>query len=134
MTTPGGMERMLLPVGRPVSAIASGYLALFGIIPVFGLPFSVGAFITGIVALKTIKKDPRLSGSVRAWFGVIVGGVMTLISIVALVGLGSGDFQRTSPMNLLGMRLKRVSSRFLRFTASLREASDAAAVYFTFLP
>jgi hypothetical protein len=85
--TPGGAERMLLPVGRPISAIASGYLALFGIIPGCGLPFSIGALITGIVALKAIKKDPSLSGSGRAWFGIVVGGIMTLISAVVLVGM-----------------------------------------------
>jgi hypothetical protein len=85
--SPDGVERMLVPIGRPVSAIASGYLALFGIIPVFGLPFSVGALATGIVALKAIKKNPRLSGSVRAWFGIIVGGLMTLLSLLGLVGM-----------------------------------------------
>jgi hypothetical protein len=82
---PSGAERMLVPVGRPISAIASGYLALFGIIPGCGLPFSIGAIITGLVALKTIKKDPQLSGSVRAWFGIIVGTVMTLISLIGIV-------------------------------------------------
>ncbi len=87
MPTPDGMERMLVPIGRPISSIASGYLVLFGIIPVFGLPFSVVAIVTGMVALKAIKKNPRLSGSVRAWFGIIVGSIMTLISLAGLVGL-----------------------------------------------
>lgn len=87
MPTPDGMERMLVPIGRPISSIASGYLALFGIIPVFGLPFSVVAIVTGMVALKAIKKNPRLSGSVRSWFGIIVGSIMTLISLAGLVGL-----------------------------------------------
>ncbi len=77
------VERMILPVGRPVSAIASGYLALFGVIPLFGLPFSLGAIITGFVALSAIKKNPDLSGAGRAWFGIIVGGLATLVSLVA---------------------------------------------------
>ncbi len=79
------IDRMLMPVGRPVSAIAAGYLALFGIIPLFGLPFSIGAFVCGLVALKAIKRDPQLSGAGRAWFGIIVGGLMTLIGIGFLV-------------------------------------------------
>ena len=78
-------ERALLPVGRPASAIAAGYLALFGVIPVFGLPFSALALVCGIVALKNIKADPTLSGSGRAWFGIILGGLMTLVSLGFLV-------------------------------------------------
>lgn len=83
--THGTVDRMLIPVGRPISAIAAGYCALFGIIPMCGLPFSIAALACGIVALKAIKKDPELSGSGRAWFGVILGGLMTAISLIALV-------------------------------------------------
>ncbi len=82
---PSGMERMLVPVGRPVSAIASGYCALFGILPMIGLPFSIAAVITGFVALSTIKKSPELSGAGRAWFGIICGSITTLISLVGVV-------------------------------------------------
>jgi hypothetical protein len=82
---PDAMERALLPVGRPASAIAAGYCALFGLLPGFGLPFAVMAFIFGILALKKIKADPSLSGKGRAWFGIIVGGVMTFISIALLL-------------------------------------------------
>jgi hypothetical protein len=87
MPQPDGIERMLVPVGRPISAIASGYLALFGILPVIGLPFSIGALVTGIVALKAIKKNPQLSGSVRAWFGIIVGGLTTAIWLALVVAI-----------------------------------------------
>ena len=81
----GTVDRMLLPVGRPISAIAAGYCALFGIIPMCGLPFSIAALVCGIVALKAIKKDPSLSGSGRAWFGIVLGGLMTLVSAIFLV-------------------------------------------------
>lgn len=81
----GLAERMLIPVGRPVSSIAAGYLALFGVIPVLGLPFSIGAVICGIIALQTIRKDPALSGSGRAWFGIILGGLCTLFGLFILV-------------------------------------------------
>jgi hypothetical protein len=82
---PSGMERMLVPVGRPVSAIASGYCALFGFLPLIGLPFSIAAVITGFVALSTIKKNPELSGAGRAWFGIICGIINTLILIFGVV-------------------------------------------------
>lgn len=83
----GAVDRMLIPVGRPISAIASGYCALFGILPIFGLPFSIAAVACGIFALMAIKKDPSLSGSGRAWFGIIVGSLMTIISLFGLIAL-----------------------------------------------
>ncbi|MDR3636853.1 MAG: hypothetical protein P4L84_23815 [Isosphaeraceae bacterium] len=55
---PDAVERMLLPVGRPASAIAAGYLGLFSFIPVFG-PI---ALIVSLVALRTLKRHPELSG------------------------------------------------------------------------
>ncbi len=85
-------ERMLLPVGRPISAIASGYLALFGVVPLCGLPFSIGAVITGVIALRAIKKNPDLSGAVRAWFGIIVGGLASLVSLVVGVAMLAEKF------------------------------------------
>jgi len=88
--TPSAMERMALPVGRPVSAIASGYCALIGILPIFGLPFSIAAVITGFVALSTLKKNSELSGAGRAWFGIIRGIITTLISLLGVVALVAG--------------------------------------------
>lgn len=82
---PSAGERMLIPVGRPASAIASGYLALIGILPLFGLPFSIGAIITGFVALNTIKKKPEMSGSVRAWFGIILGFIEIGFAVFGLI-------------------------------------------------
>jgi hypothetical protein len=82
---PSAVDRALLPVGRPVSAIAAGYCALFAILPLFGLPFAIAALVCGIVALKRIKAEPGLSGKGRAWFGIIVGGLMTAVSLVVLV-------------------------------------------------
>ena len=81
------LDRMLTPVGRPITAIMAGYLALFGVLPLVGLPFSIGALVCGVLAIKAIKKDPDLSGSGRAWFGILLGGLMTLISLVLLVVL-----------------------------------------------
>ncbi len=79
------VDRAMLPVGRPGSAIAAGYLALFGILPGLGLPFSFAAVVCGVMALKKIKADPALSGKGRAWFGIIVGGLMTLVSLAGLI-------------------------------------------------
>ena len=82
---PSAVDRALLPVGRPVSAIAAGYCALFAILPGLGLPFAIAALVCGIVALKKINADSALSGKGRAWFGIIVGGFMTVVSIAFLL-------------------------------------------------
>ena len=75
--------RWLLPVGRPGSAIAAGYLALFGfIIPFLG----VGALACGIVALGTLKQRPDLIGRGRAILGIVAGGLSTLWWLIVLAG------------------------------------------------
>ncbi len=84
---PSASDRMLLPVGRPVSAIAAGYLGLFAILPMIGLPFAILAVVFGVVALKKIRLDPSLSGKGRAWFGIIVGGLMTAVSLLMFAAL-----------------------------------------------
>jgi hypothetical protein len=82
---PRAVDRALLPVGRPVSAIAAGYCALFAILPLMGLPFAVAALACGFVALKKIKARPDLSGRGRAWFGIIVGGLMLLLTLIYFI-------------------------------------------------
>lgn len=70
------VERMLVPVGRPITAIVAGYLGLIAMSPICGLPFAIGSVICGLLALKAIKLDPALSGGGRAWFGIIAGAVI----------------------------------------------------------
>ncbi len=72
------VERMLVPVGRPGSAIAAGYLGLFSVFPFVGIL----AILFGVIALRTIRRDPSLSGRGRAWFGIIIS-----IPFVLLWGL-----------------------------------------------
>jgi hypothetical protein len=84
---PDTVERMLLPVGRPMSAIASGYLGLLALFPIVGLLCGIAALITGFVALRQLRANPRLAGRGRAWFGIVVGGLSTLLHVVVLVVL-----------------------------------------------
>lgn len=83
--THGTLDRLLIPVDRPASAVAAGYLALFSFIPAFGLPMSILALVFGIMALKKINADPKLVGRGRAWFGIIVGGLMTVVNVLLLI-------------------------------------------------
>jgi hypothetical protein len=72
--------RWVLPVGRSGWAIAAGYLGLLSLVGIFA-PFAV---ITGILALREIKRHPHLGGRGRAIFGIVMGGLVTLGLIVAL--------------------------------------------------
>ncbi|MBI5892478.1 MAG: DUF4190 domain-containing protein [Deltaproteobacteria bacterium] len=69
------ISRMLLPVGRSGYAITAGYLALFSVLIV---PAPL-AFIFGLLAYFDIKKNPQKHGLGRAWFGIIMGALGTLI-------------------------------------------------------
>lgn len=75
------VTRALLPVGRSGWAIAAGYLALFSMLPVFG----IGALATGVVALRDIRRNPHKRGRGRAIFGIVMGSIMSLIYLVLLV-------------------------------------------------
>jgi Domain of unknown function (DUF4190) len=86
-TEADGVERMLMPVGRPGSAIAAGYMGLFAFFPFVGLLPAILGVIFGIVALKKIGRDPALSGKGRAWFGIICGSIFSLLWGFALVAL-----------------------------------------------
>ena len=70
--------RMLLPVGLSPYAIVAGYLGLFSLIC---LPAPL-AIIFGWLALRDIKKNPRLHGKGRAWFGIIMGVIFTILMFV----------------------------------------------------
>lgn len=82
---PSAIDRMVLPVGRPATAIAAGYLALFSVVPIFGLIPGIAAIVCGYFALKSIREDSSLSGKGRAWFGIILGGLTTLITVGLLL-------------------------------------------------
>jgi hypothetical protein len=88
------VERMLLPVGRTATAIISGYMGLFACFPFIGIPAGILGVVCGVMALKTIKQDPTMHGAGRAWFGIIVGGIMAVLqSIVLLIMLATGSFK-----------------------------------------
>lgn len=82
---PDAMERMLMPVGRPTSAIAAGYLGLLALFPFLGAITGPLALVFGIQALKSLRRNPELSGRGRAWFGIIFGGFFGILQIVLVV-------------------------------------------------
>lgn len=94
---PSATERALLPIGRPFSAIAAGYLGLVSpFLPLIGCVTGLAAIILGIVALKAIARNPELSGKGRAWFGIVAGAlaimITLLIVVVAIIDSSGGRF------------------------------------------
>jgi hypothetical protein len=75
--------RLLLPVDRSVYAIVAGYLGLFSILGVFA-PF---ALLFGILAIKDIRKHKHKHGMGRAVFGIVMGGVISVVLILVIIGL-----------------------------------------------
>ncbi len=73
--------KWLIPMGRSPWAIAAGYLALFSVL-CLPAPFAV---LFGILGLRDIKKNPKLCGKGRAWFGIVVGGFFTVVSLFAII-------------------------------------------------
>lgn len=67
--------RWLIPVGRSGYAVASGYLGFFGLVPGVGLL----AVIFGWLALRDIARHPEKFGKGRAWFGIVLGSLLTLM-------------------------------------------------------
>ena len=78
------VERMLLPVGRSIWAIAAGYLGLFSAL-VFPAPI---ALIVSIIAIRDIRKSRTSAypkhGMGRAIFGLIMGLLGTALLVIFL--------------------------------------------------
>jgi len=72
---------MMLPVGRSGLAIAAGYLGLFAIL-LLPAPF---ALITGILAVRDLRRNPHKHGMGRAVFGIVSGAVFTLALLAIFV-------------------------------------------------
>jgi hypothetical protein len=79
--THSGLDRMLTPVDRPASAIVAGYLGLLSLLPLFG----IAAILVSLVALRTLKANPDLSGRGRAIFGLVMGSVTTLVYAIPII-------------------------------------------------
>jgi hypothetical protein len=64
-------------------AVASGYLGLITFI-FCGIPGPF-AIATGVLGLKQIDRQPDLNGTVRAWLGIVLGSLGTLL--LAVIGI-----------------------------------------------
>jgi hypothetical protein len=80
--------QFLVPTARTsASAMASGYLGIFGF---FFPPFGIAALVLGILGVRDLKKHPEKNGWGRAITGIVLGGLLTLgtLVLVVLIALG----------------------------------------------
>ena len=76
----------VVPYKNP-KALTAYYLAIFSLIPCFGLPLGVTAFILGLSGLKMVKAQPNAHGQVHAWIGIILGGLCALANLGVIVAM-----------------------------------------------
>ena len=79
--------RWVLPVGQSVWAIASGYLGLLSLAFCFFGPFAVAS---GLMAIRELRRNPRLSGWGRAIIGIVLGAIGSIGMVILIIALASG--------------------------------------------
>ena len=76
----------VVPYKNPKALIAY-YLAIFSLIPCFGLPLGITALCLGIAGLKVVKTHPNAHGKVHAWVGIVLGGLCALANVGVIVAM-----------------------------------------------
>lgn len=94
---PGAWQQATRPPGAPAPIAQAAPVAAAGqktnplaiVSLVLGilccLPFSIGAIITGLIAMKQIDADPTQTGKGLAIAGTVLGGLGILIGLLSIV-------------------------------------------------
>ncbi len=82
----GGLGYVIPMNVEPCSTIA-GYLGLFSVVFVFLGPFAV---ILGVWGLRRIANDGRVKGKSRAWTGIVLGTIGTLLMLLIVYAVVTG--------------------------------------------
>ena len=64
---------------KNMPALLAYYLGLASLLPFIGLLFGIPAFVLGILGLLKRAQNPAVKGSVHAWIGIVLGGLLTLL-------------------------------------------------------
>ncbi len=72
------IENWILPVGRSKWAVIAGYAGLCSFIPGVGIL----AIVTGVLAVRDIKRNPEKRGIVRAIMGIVLGVLLSLFWVI----------------------------------------------------
>lgn len=68
----------LIPTGNP-PALTGYYLAVFSLIPCFGLLLAIPAVVLGVIGWRKVKAHPEAKGAAHAWVAIILGALTTLL-------------------------------------------------------
>jgi len=70
---------------RNAPALIGYYLAVFSLIPCFGLFLGLAALILGIKGWQLGRQRPEFHGKAHALVGMILGGLMLMLNLAAIV-------------------------------------------------
>ena len=73
----------MVPVNTSVLAILAGYVGLISVL-CFPAPF---ALLLGVLALRQLKRNPKLHGKGRAVFAIVMGAVFTIPLVIGLIAI-----------------------------------------------
>ncbi len=77
----GGVAESLIPY-RNGAALTAYYLGVFSL--ACGALLGIPALILGIKGLKVAKERPEAHGQAHAWIGIVLGSIMTLVSLAVV--------------------------------------------------
>ena len=80
--SPSIAER-IIPTKNPKALIAY-YCGVFALVPCFSPILGPLALILGILGLNECKRNPGLPGKGHAITGIVMGGIMTLLSLIVI--------------------------------------------------
>ncbi len=90
-TSQSDSMQSLIPT-KNMPALISYYCGVFGLIPILGLPASIGGVILGAIGLSKYNSSPTPGAKVHALIGLILGIVeiiiFTLLIILIIVSRG----------------------------------------------
>lgn len=72
---PSSVDAAIMPVGRSGWAVVAGYFGLFSLFPVVGIL----SILISVAAFRELKAKPELLGTGRAWFGMVMGILTTVL-------------------------------------------------------
>ncbi|HLK13574.1 MAG TPA: DUF4190 domain-containing protein [Fimbriimonadaceae bacterium] len=90
---PPTFTEKMIPVRNPM-ALAAYYCAVFSLVPCFSPILGPTAVILGILGLKQCNLNPVLPGKGHAITGIVLGGFMTLISVIVIVMFVAASLNR----------------------------------------
>jgi hypothetical protein len=76
---PEGALTRMVPYRNPL-ALTSYYLAVFSLLPVLALILAPLAVFFGTIGLRQARQHPESRGGAHAWFGIVLGTLMTLLN------------------------------------------------------